>query len=153
MHQVIASLIERWFNETLLSIPTYSFAGFSAFAIDPSTPSASSSATRAMTSSVTPSTTSEDAEFSGTGSMRLRYLNDQAPEYDAAGDQTGSQRSDTESRFLLDVGVRKGDQLQAGLRVIHSARLGAQNTANGDYSTVSDPSGNLTGLQPTMCCW
>jgi hypothetical protein len=75
----------------------------------------------------------DDSEFRNSGEFRVRYFNDHMPEYNLSGDQAGSKKSDTSSRFRWNMSVRKGERLQAFLGVIHNTQFGGQGDPAGDF--------------------
>ena len=75
----------------------------------------------------------DDTEFKNSGEFRMRYINN----FNATGQDASGQNADTTGRFKLNIGARKGENLQAYLSVLHVSQFGSQNTETGDYSTVS----------------
>jgi len=75
----------------------------------------------------------EDVEFKQSGEFRARYFND----LNSTGQEASGQKADTTGRLKYNLSARKGEKLQAFLGVIHNSQFGANNTADGDYSTVA----------------
>lgn len=77
----------------------------------------------------------DDTEFRHSGEMRMRYFND----LNSSGVAASDQRADTAMRFKYGVAARKGETLQAYVRVIHNSLLGSQNTQTGEFGNVGVP--------------
>ena len=94
----------------------------------------------ALLAASTSALAADDTEFKNSGEFRMRYINN----FNATGQDASGQNADTTGRFKLNIGARKGENLQAYLSVLHVSEFGAQNTENGDYSTVSTSSSSNT---------
>lgn len=79
----------------------------------------------------------QDAEIKHNGEFRVRYYNDMSPSgiKDAPGN-----KSDVASRFKLGLTMRKGENLQAHVTMLHAATFGADKNT----TTLVEPNGYNT---------
>ena len=86
----------------------------------------------------------QDSEIKHDGEFRVRYFNDMSPTLikDGAGN-----KSDIEGRTKLGMTLRKGENLQAHVTFLHSAKFGADKTATtlveAGHNTVNNNNGVL----------
>lgn len=73
----------------------------------------------------------EDAEFRNTGDFRVRYFNF----FNLTGTENSQSEAEVTGRLRWNLGIRKGENLQAYLGVLHHSRFGDEQSNTGDYSS------------------